>query len=118
MATKLLIELARANLDGKLLTDLISNLIEPIESEEFRLKLGVDDFKSYGNKVIEKLQEFASTETNWNLVPNNYEGVRVSCSSPAEDGWFLLRLSLHDPVIPLNIESNIAGGVNTIATKL
>ena len=42
----------------------------------------------------------------------------MSCSSLDEDGWFLLRLSLHDPVIPLNIESNIAGGVNTIATKL
>jgi hypothetical protein len=30
----------------------------------------------------------------------------------------LLRLSLHDPVLPLNIESNVAGGVNSIRQKL
>ena len=47
LATKLLAELALANLEGKFLTDLISNLQEPIESEEFRLKIGVDNFKSF-----------------------------------------------------------------------
>ncbi|MDJ0650423.1 MAG: phosphomannomutase/phosphoglucomutase [Xenococcaceae cyanobacterium MO_188.B19] len=118
LATKLLIELAKTNLEDKSLIDLISNLKEPIESEEFRLKIGIDDFKTYGNQVIEKLSDFAANQENWQVIPNNYEGVRVSCSSPNEDGWFLLRLSLHDPVIPLNVESNITGGVNAIATKL
>ncbi|MDJ0531785.1 MAG: phosphomannomutase/phosphoglucomutase [Xenococcaceae cyanobacterium MO_207.B15] len=118
LATKLLIELAKANLEGKLLTDLIANLREPIESEEFRFKIEIDDFKSYGNQVIEQLKEFATKQADWAVVPNNYEGVRVSCQSPSEDGWFLLRLSLHDPVIPLNIESNVSGGVNIIATRL
>lgn len=52
------------------------------------------------------------------IAPNNYEGVRVSCQSPQQDGWFLLRLSLHDSVIPLNIESNVPGGVALIAGRL
>ena len=26
-------------------------------------------------------------------------------------GWFLLRMSLHDPVMPLNVESETPGGV-------
>ena len=30
----------------------------------------------------------------------------------------MLRLSLHDPIIPLNIESNAQGGVKHIAGKL
>ena len=34
------------------------------------------------------------------------------------DGWFLLRLSLHDPVIPLNIESDSVGGVRQITQEL
>ncbi len=118
LATKLLVELAKAKLQGKLLTDLITDLQEPVASEEFRLKINTDDFKAYGNHVINQLQEFASSQTDWSIVPNNYEGVRVSCKSPTEDGWFLLRLSLHDPVIPLNIESNISQGVNHIATRL
>ncbi len=118
LATKLLVELAKSKLQGKLLTDLIGELKEPVESEEFRLKINEDDFKSYGNNVIEKLKEFATTQADWEIVPNNYEGVRGSCQSSQEDGWFLLRLSLHDPVIPLNIESNVAQGVNQIATRL
>ena len=118
LATKLLIELAKSKLEGKLITDLIANLIEPQESEEFRLKIRTDDFKSYGNNVIEQLQEFSLSQTDWQVVPNNYEGVRISCKSPEEDGWFLLRLSLHDPIIPLNIESNVAGGVSKIVGRL
>jgi len=30
----------------------------------------------------------------------------------------LLRMSLHDPLMPLNIESNSVGGVHIIAQKL
>ena len=64
------------------------------------------------------MQEFAAKQPDWEIVPNNYEGVRVSCQSPIEDGWFLLRLSLHDPVIPLNIESNVSQGISKIAARL
>ncbi len=118
LVTKLLIELARLRLEGKSLPDLIANLKEPVKSSEFRLKIGVEDFKGYGNQVIEKLREFASSQEDWQIVPNNYEGVRISCQSPEEQGWFLLRLSLHDPVIPLNIESNVSGGMEKISQRL
>ena len=118
LATKLLVELAKSKLQKKSLTDLIGNLQEPVESEEFRLKINTDDFKSYGNEVIDCLKEFALTQDDWEIVPDNYEGVRISCQSSQELGWFLLRLSLHDPVIPLNIESNVDKGIDKIATKL
>ncbi|MGK7961769.1 phosphomannomutase/phosphoglucomutase [Crocosphaera sp.] len=118
LVTKLLIELAKCKQQGKKLTDLIANLKEPEESQEFRLKINTEKFKDYGNKVIEKLKEFATTQENWQLVPNNYEGVRISCHSDDENGWLLLRLSLHDPVIPINIEANVSGGVQKIAIKL
>ncbi len=118
LATKLLGELAKAKLANKQLTDLITELIEPTESQEFRLQISQADFKTYGNQVIAKLSEFANKQNNWQLVPNNYEGVRIACSAEEEDGWLLLRLSLHDPVIPINVESNVAGGVKAIATKL
>lgn len=118
LATKLLIELAKAKLQGKLLTDLIKDLQEPVASKEFRLKIKTEDFQAYGNKVIDRLKDFAQTQNDWQLVPNNYEGVRISCPSPTEDGWLLLRLSLHDPVIPLNVESNVERGVRAIAMQL
>ena len=118
LVSKLLVELAKTRLQGKSLRDLIATLKEPVESEEFRLKITTANFKPYGQQVIDKLQEFAALQPGWALVPKNYEGVRVSCQSGDENGWFLLRLSLHDPVLPLNIESNVSGGVSSIQQKL
>ncbi len=118
LVSKLLIELAKSKLAGKSLTDLIVNLQEPVESEEFRIKMNVEDFKTLGDRVITDLQAFAITQSDWKIVPNNYEGIRVACTAPDESGWFLLRLSLHDPVMPLNIESNVQGGVAKIAQRL
>ncbi|PZV16035.1 MAG: phosphomannomutase/phosphoglucomutase [Pseudanabaena sp.] len=118
LVSKLLIELAKSKLAGKSLIELIGNLQEPIESEEFRIKIIVEDFKALGDRVITQLHEFGETQSDWEIVPNNYEGIRISCKSPNEDGWFLLRLSLHDPVMPLNIESNVNGGVSKIADRL
>ena len=111
-------ELAKAKLEGRSLTDLIATLQEPKESTELRFKIGTADFKAYGNQIIESLTQFADSQDGWSVVPKNYEGVRIACRSPQENGWFLLRLSLHDPVIPVNIESNVAGGVTQIATRL
>ena len=48
------------------------------------------------------------------LETPNYEGVRVNC----EDGWFLIRKSLHDPLMPLNIESGVPGGAAKIAAAV
>ncbi|WP_373539496.1 phosphomannomutase/phosphoglucomutase [Chamaesiphon sp.] len=118
LVSKLLIELAKSKLAGKSLTDLIANLQEPVESQELRIKIATADFQAYGNRVIEHMQAFALIQADWKIVPNNYEGVRVSCPSESENGWFLLRLSLHDPVIPVNIESNVSGGIDRIKYRL
>jgi phosphomannomutase len=118
LVSKLLIELAKSKLAGKSLTDLIVNLQEPIESQELRIKINTEDFQAYGNQVIEQMKLFASSQSDWKIVPNNYEGVRVACPAESEDGWFLLRLSLHDPVIPVNIESNVSGGIARIKQRL
>lgn len=118
LVSKLLIELAKSKMAARSLTDLIANLQEPVESQELRIKITTADFQAYGNKVIEQMQAFALSQADWKIVPNNYEGVRVACTSEREDGWYLLRLSLHDPVIPVNIESNVSGGVDRIKQRL
>ncbi len=119
LVTKLLIKAAQMRLKENIpLTDLIAGLHIPAESREFRLKIKVPDFKTYGSNVIEQLKEFVNTVSGWTVVPENYEGIRVSCDENSGNGWFLLRLSLHDPVIPLNIESDKNGGVKDIAAIL
>ena len=76
------------------------------------------EFKPYGGQVLEKLHAYAAAQPGWALAPNNYEGVRVNLDADHGNGWFLLRLSLHDPLMPLNIESDSTGGVKIIAREL
>jgi phosphomannomutase len=119
LITRLLVKAAQMKLQGgKRLNDLIDKLKQPHESHEFRFKINDPDFKAYGTKIITELADFVKTIPGWSIVPDNYEGVRVSCQQGAGSGWFLLRLSLHDPVIPLNIESEVEGGIRIIARKL
>ncbi len=118
LVTKLLIELARGKKEGYTLESLIADLKEPKESVEFRMNILLDDFKEYGQKVIEDLKVYAESQEGFSLAPDNYEGVRVNMDKDHGNGWFLLRLSLHDPLLPLNIESNDEGGAKIIAKHL
>ena len=118
IVTKLLIELARGKKEGYTLESLIADLQEPAESKEFRMNILLDDFKTYGQQVIDELTAFVAKQPGWSLAPNNFEGVRVNLDEAHGNGWFLLRLSLHDPLLPLNIESNDVGGVKIIANEL
>ena len=118
IVTKLLIELARGKKEGYTLESMIATLEEPAESVEFRMNILLEDFKPYGQQVIDELTAYAETKEGWSLAPSNFEGVRVNLDEAHGNGWFLLRLSLHDPLLPLNIESNSVGGALMIAKEL
>ena len=118
LATRIVIEMARMRRRGQRLIDLIAPLPVPAGSREYRMKITAPDFVAKGNEVIGRLRDYAATMPGWEMVPDNYEGVRFSCSNDREKGWFLLRLSLHDPVLPLNVESDVIGGVDLISSKL
>ena len=118
LIAKILIKMAQLKKAGRTIDSLIEKLEEPAEAKEFRMGISCADFKTYGNSVIEKLGEFSLKQEVWNVEPNNFEGIRVTCDKLHGDGWFLLRLSLHDPLMPLNIESNTAGGVEIIVDVL
>ncbi len=118
IVTKLLIELARGKKEGYSLESLIADLEEPAESTEFRMNILLEDFKPYGQQVIDALSAYAAAQPGWQIAPSNFEGIRVNLDGEYGNGWFLLRLSLHDPLLPLNIESNSIGGCKQIASQL
>ncbi|KAG5533205.1 hypothetical protein RHGRI_027424 [Rhododendron griersonianum] len=110
---KLLNKLASARALGgsggsKVLTELVEGLEEPAVVVELRLKIDQShpdlkggSFREYGEAVLKHLDNITESNPKLQKAPVNYEGVRAS----GYGGWFLLRLSLHDPVLPLNIEA-------------
>ncbi|XP_058094477.1 uncharacterized protein LOC131240343 isoform X2 [Magnolia sinica] len=113
LMVKLLNKLASARASGmdtgsKVLTDLVEGLEEPAVAMELRIKIDQNhpdinggSFRDYGEAVLKHLENLIGSDSKLQKAPINYEGIRVS----GYGGWFLLRLSLHDPVLPLNIEA-------------
>ena len=110
LAVKLLIAAAKARKEGKAVGDLVAKLKHPAESKEYRIKIsGVDDVKAYGNDVLQAFEERA-VAAGVTVAKPSYEGVRLVFP----EGWVLLRMSLHDPNMPMNVESKEAGGCEAI----
>ncbi len=117
LITRIIIKAATLRREGKTLDDLIAALKEPAEGKELRFKIKEADFRAYGTKVLEDLEAFA-IEQGWKVADDSAEGVRISFGETDGHGWALLRLSVHDPVMPMNIESEQEGGCRLIAAKL
>ena len=118
LCTKIIIKAAQLRSQGKELGDLTADLKEPLESREVRFQILEKDFRACGERIIADLTDYAAKQPGWQLADDNREGVRVSFDKENGDGWFLLRLSVHDPIMPLNIESDSRGVVDVIEKQL
>ena len=121
LVTRILVSLAQLSKEGKDIGDLIADLPEPAEAAEVRLgftTLGKQDFKNNGNFAIRELQLRVPDLPGMTLAAENFEGVRINFDKDHGDGWALVRMSLHEPIMPINFESNSKGGCCVIANEL
>ena len=118
IATKIICRMARLAKEGKPIASLIEKLGQPADAAEMRLTITKPDFKAYGQQVLEDFRAFCEADPRFHIVTPNYEGVRVAFDDEEVKGWLLIRLSLHDPVIPINLESKAPGGVTILKARI
>ena len=120
LVTVLIVRAMKMKHIGSTLGSLISDLKEPVESTEIRLNITDQDFKAKGQEAIGKVIARAEADESWHIAPDNREGIRISfdIDGTKDAGWFLLRLSVHDPVLPVNAESDVEGGVKKMLQGL
>lgn len=111
LATKIVIKAALLHKQGKTIDSVIEKLEDPADEKEVRIPITATDFGAYGDKVLDDLKKFVEAREELSLEEPNYEGVRINFSN----GWCLLRKSLHDPILPMNMASDEAGGCKAIA---
>ena len=117
LATKIVIKTAQLKLRGETIDSLLRPLGEPKEAVEYRFPIQTEEFGAYGDKILRELESWIVSsgkagDTEMKLVQPNYEGVRIQFSRKTRkegekeglEGWCLLRKSLHDPIMPLNVE--------------
>ncbi len=113
LMVKLLIEIGK----GNDLRKMIAALKEPKEAIEIRFAVE-GDVPQVQDAALKALDEGIADIPGWTVAPDNFEGIRVNADETHGNGWLLLRKSLHDPIMPLNIESDTDGGCKVIAKDL
>ena len=116
LATKIVIKAAKLFRQGEKIDSVIEELEDPADEREIRIPIRDDDFAGYGDKVLAELEEYAKATEGLSLEEPNYEGVRINFDGEGcgAEGWCLLRKSIHDPLLPMNMASDEAGGCEKI----
>ena len=105
---------ARIDHAFRALGSVIVKLGYPAERSEFRLAIyDTEDVHAYGDKVLAAFDQRAAAAGIKAAQPS-YEGVRLVFPQ----GWALLRMSLHDPNMPLNVEGREPGSIAAIVCQL
>lgn len=111
---KILVTLSNLRRQGRTLTDLIADYEPPLEEGDVRLDFVCEDWRELAERIITRLGGMA--ERMLKVSQDNYEGVRAYVSHAK--GYFIVRTSVHDPVLPIYIESDKVGGVASVARLL
>jgi phosphomannomutase len=127
LATKIVVKAAKLAREGKTIDQLLANLKDPVEEREVRMGITCGDFGPYADQILVDLLDWAAKTPGVHIVTPNFEGIRLDFDLDSShilealngpQGWCLLRKSLHDPLMALNLESDLSGGCKQIAEIL
>ena len=116
LAVKVIIELVERKKHGENLQSVIKDLIDAKESINLRIPFSGTDYDI--QNLLSDLKDYAYSNKLFELDKENIEGVRVRFNSKHQNGWALIRKSIHDPVIILYIESYVTGGSEAILDSI
>ncbi len=114
LMVKIIILMAKLRKEGKSIQSLLEPLKMPCGEKEVRYIIEEEDFRAYGEKVIKDFERYCEQFPLIIPADDNREGFRVNFNKWCGDGWLLVRLSVHDPVIPVNMESDSEDGIESI----
>lgn len=118
VVAKILMLLPKLKENNQELSDLIANLKQPVETQEIRFKISGDDYRVSGESVIAAMHDFVTKTDGFTIDMDNEEGIRVNVSGKFGDGWFLLRMSLHEPLLVLQVENDELRKNNVVLNTL
>lgn len=121
LALRIACEALDCKREGKTVFDPLADLSEPVEATALRLRiLDEEDTAASSQEVVEVILSHTLENPEWRMAPDSREGVRIlfNLDGGVNNAWFQLRVSVHDPIMVLNAESDVPGGVKRLLTQL
>lgn len=118
LIAKLLMADAQLLQQGKKLSDLVSALGQPAETTEYRFTILKEPVFEEGNSIIDRFKQHVEKMDDLELIQDHLEGVRANFSGRFGQGWFILRMSLHEPLLVWTIESDQTGKIPDLVAAL
>ena len=121
LALRVICEAFERKREGKTLSALIDGLAEPVERTEIRMRILDEDAPAESvQEIVEMILSHTLENPEWQMSPDSREGVRITFNldGGVNNAWFQLRMSVHDPVVALNAESDVPGGVRQMLAAL
>lgn len=109
LIAKILMLLPKLKEEQLTLEGIIQGLKQPVEVQEIRLRLTSDHPQQQGKEIVQSLPDILEKYPGMNLELENQEGVRYDLKGVYGNGWFLLRPSLHESLLVLQIENDLKG---------
>lgn len=108
----------KAKKNNQTISGYLSDYKYPAAEEELRYTIYDENFREKGSEILKDFDTFVKEEPGWSLETPNYEGIRVNCDKDHGDGWVLIRQSLHEPKLVINMESDSPTGIDYMANKV
>ena len=108
-AVKVIGLLAKVKQEGGNLLDLISDLKEMPETQEFRMLVQDETMATTAaifDLLTKAVEECCQSNSDWSVDTDNLEGLRVRTGT--DGGFFMIRKSLHDPLVSMQVEGGSA----------
>lgn len=107
LVIRVLVKMCQMKEQDRELYSLIDGLVHPQEEAEVRISIQAEHWYELGLDIIEHIKKTFAKRRGYSLPKKNYDGIRVRF----ENGFIQLRMSVHDPVIVINMESDLQNGI-------
>lgn len=117
LAAKVISKLAEMKANGSSMDKVADGFVNAKEQLEIRITINDSRIISSGRNVLTHFKKY-SQKIKSSQLEHSIEGVRIKFKTRWQEGWCILRQSVHDPVLVLNIESYVNNGAISILNSL
>lgn len=110
LAAMLIVLAAKQKEENSDIKALIADYPEPKDKRNYRLKITVHDYVEAGTKIQEACKNTLKTTDKYKIITPTCEGTRIEFPN----GWMLIRMSLHEPLLVINAESYEESGCDEL----